>query len=132
MKRQTMMHHVKDYLRLRRSLGFQMRSQGETLLSFAKYLDGAGHHGPLTTETALRWANRPHLSRSSRAKRLSAIRCFARYLAARDGRTEVPDRHLVPRVCFRQRPHLYSPHELEQLVAATERLWPSYPLKRLV
>jgi integrase len=132
MKRQTMVHQVKDYLRLRRSLGFQMRSQGETLLRFGRYLDGAGHRGPLMTETALRWANRPHLSRSSRAKRLSAVRCFARYLSARDGRTEVPDRHLVPRVCFRQRPHLYSPHELEQLVAATDRLWPSYPLKRMI
>jgi integrase len=132
MKRQTMVSQVKDYLRLRRALGFQMRSQGEILLRFGRYLDGAGHRGPFTTETVLRWANRPHLSRSSRAKRLSAVRCFARYLAARDGQTEVPDRHLVPKVCFRRRPHLYSPRELEQLLDATERLRPSYPLKRLV
>ena len=132
MKRQTMVRRVKDYLRLRRALGFQMRSQGEMLLRFGRYLDGAGHRGPLTTETALRWANRPHLSRSSRAKRLSAVRCFARYLAARDGQTEVPERYLVPKVCFRQQPHLYSPRELEQLLAATEQLWPTYPLKRLV
>jgi integrase len=102
------------------------------LLQFGRYLDGAGHRGPLTTETALRWANRPHLSRSSRAKRLSAVRCFARYLSARDGQTEVPERYLVPKVCFRQRPHLYSPGELAQLLAATEHLLPSYPLKRLV
>ena len=82
---------------------------------------------------ALRWANLPkNVSRSYRAKRLSAVRCFARYLAVRDGRTEVPGRHLVPKVCFRQRPHLYSQRELEQLLAATGRLWPSYPLKWLV
>ena len=86
----------------------------------------------LTTEMALKWANVPKLSRSSRAKRLSAVRCFARYLSVRDGRTEVPGRHLVPKVCFRQRPHLYSQRELEQLLAAAGRLWPSYPLKRLV
>ena len=132
MKRRTMVRRVKDYLQLRRALGFQMRSQGDTLLQFGRYLDGAGHRGPLTTETALRWTNRPHLARSSRAKRLSAVRCFARYLAARDGQTEVPERYLVPKVCFRQRPHLYSPRELEQLLAATEQLRPSYPLKRLV
>ena len=52
MKRPTMVRRVKDYLRLRRSLGFQMRSQGEMLLQFGRYLDGAGHRGPLTTETA--------------------------------------------------------------------------------
>ncbi len=132
MKRQTMARRVKDYLQLRRALGFQLRSQGEMLLQFARYLDGAGHRGPLTTEAALRWANRPHLSRSSRAKRLSAVRCFARYLAARDGQTEVPERYLAPKVCFRRRPHLYSPSDLGQLLAATERLGPSYPLKRLV
>ena len=132
MKRQTMVRHVEDYLRLRRGLGFQMQSQGETLLQFARHLDRSGHRGPLKTETALQWANRPTLSRSSRAKRLSAVRCFARYLAVRDGQTEVPGRHLVPKVCFRQRPHLYSQRELEQLLAATDRLWPSYPLKRLV
>lgn len=132
MKRQTMVRRVKDYLQLRRTLGFQLRSQGQMLLQFARYLDGAGHRGPLTTEAAMRWSNRPHLSRSSRAKRLSAVRCFARYLAARDGQTEVPERHLVPKVCIRQQPHLYSPRDLEQLLAATEQLRPSYPLKRLV
>lgn len=132
MKRPTMLQHVNEYLRLRRALGFQMQSQGEMLLKFARHLDRAGHRGPLTTETALRWANQPHLSRSSRAKRLSAVRCFARYLAARDGQTEVPGRHLVPKVCFRQRPHLFSSRELEQLLATTEQLRPSYLLKRLV
>jgi len=130
MRRQTMVCRVEDYLRLRRALGFQMRSPGEMLLLFARSLDCAEHHGPLTTETALRWANQPQLSRSTRAKRLSAVRCFARYLAVRDERTEVPGRHLVPKVCFRQQPHLYSPRELEQLLAATGRLLSSYPLKR--
>jgi integrase len=127
-----MVRRVKDYLQLRRALGFQMRSQGEMLLQLARYCDGSGHRGPLTTETALRWASRPHLAKSSRAKRLSAARCFSRYLAARDNQTEVLGRHLVPKVCFRERPHLYSPRELEQLLAATKQLWPSNPLKRLV
>jgi integrase len=133
MKRQlTMARKVKEYLRLRRALGFKMRSQGEMLLQFAKHLDRSGHRGPFTTEMALKWANGPQLSRSSRAKRLSAVRCFARYLSVRDGRTEVPGRYLVPKVCFRQRPHLYSQRELEQLLEAAGRLRPSYPLKPLV
>jgi len=133
MKRQlTMARRVEEYLRLRRALGFKMRSQGEMLVGFAKRLDRSGHRGPFTTEMALKWANGSHLSRSSRAKRLSAVRCFARYLSARDGRTEVPGRNLVPKVCFRRRPHLYSRREIEQLLEAVGRLWPSYPLKPLV
>lgn len=130
MKRQMMESRVNDYLKLRRALGFQMRSQEEMLLQFARHMDVSEPHGPLTIEAALSWANASHLSRSSRAKRLSAVRCFARYLAARDDRTEVPGRALVPKVCFRQRPHLYSPQELGQLLAATERLEPHYSLKR--
>jgi integrase len=130
MKRQTMEYKVNAYLELRRSLGFQLRTQGESLRQFAKYVDNSGHRGPLTTEAALCWANQTHLSRSSRAKRLSAVRCFARYLATRDRQTEIPGRHLVPKVCFRQRPHLYSSQELEQLLTGTERLVPAYPIKR--
>jgi integrase len=129
----TMVHQVKEYLRLRRSLGFELQSQGEMLLAFAKYLDHSGHRGPFTTEMALRWTNLPkNASRAYRAKRLSAVRCFARYLTARDGRTEVPEQRLVSKVYLRQRPHLYSQRELEQLLTATGRLWPSYRLKWLV
>ena len=130
MKRQTMKCRVNDYLRLRRALGFQMRSQEEMLLHFARQMDASEECGPLTIEAVLKWANESHLSRSTRAKRLSAVRCFARYLAARDDQTEIPGRALVPKVCFRKRPHLYSPQELEQLLAATVRLEPQYPLKR--
>jgi len=130
MKRQKMESRVNDYLKLRRALGFQMRSQEEMLLPFARHMDSSEPYGPLTIEAALNWASASHLSRSTRAKRLSAVRCFARYLATRDDRTEIPGRALVPKVCFRQRPHLYSSEELQQLLAATERLEPQYPLKR--
>lgn len=132
MKRQTMEYRVNEYLKLRRSLGFQMRHQSEILLKFARHMKTSNEYGPLTIEAALSWANKPHLSRSTRAKRLSALRCFARYLAARDDETEIPGRALVPKVCFRQQPHLYSPQELEELLAATDRLQPQYPVKRLL
>jgi integrase len=132
-RRQTMVRQVKGYLQQRRSLGFGLRTQGEMLLAFAKYLDHSGHRGPFTTKVALRWANLPEkLSRNYLAHRLSAVRCFARYLAVRDGRTEVPDRQLVAKASMRHRPHLYSQQDLERLLDATGRLWPSYPLKWLV
>ena len=132
-RRPTMVRQVKEYLQQRRSLGFGLESQGYLLLEFAKYLDRSGHRGPLTTELMLRWVNLPgKISRNYRARRLSAVRCFARYLAVRDGRTEVPGRQLIAKTSFHQRPHLYSQRELEELLAAAGRLWPTYPLKRLM
>lgn len=130
--RLTMVRQVKGYLEQRRSLGFALESQGYLLLKFAKYLDRSKHRGPLTIELMLRWVNLPSKSsRNYRAKRLSAVRCFARYLCVRDGRTEVPGRQLIAKASFHQRPHLYSEQELEALLAATGRLPPTYPLKRL-
>ena len=131
-RRLTMVRQAQSYLDQRRALGFGLESQGYLLMKFAKYLDRSGHRGPLTTEVALRWVNLPKtVSRNYRARRLSVVRCFARYLAVRDGRTEVPGRQLVAKTSFHQRPHLYSPEELGQLLEAAGRLWPTYPLRRL-
>lgn len=131
-RRLTMVRQAKEYLEQRRSLGFELESQGYLLLKFAKYLDDSGHRGPLTTEVALRWVNLPKtVSRNYRARRLSVVRCFARYLAVRDGRSEVPGRQLIAKMSFRQRPHLYSERELEQLLEAAGRLKPTYELRRL-
>jgi integrase len=128
----SMFRQAKAYLELRRSLGFELKSQGYLLLKFAKFLDRSGHRGPLKTERALRWMNLPkNVSRNYRAARLSAVRCFARYLAARDGRSEVPDQRLVPKKAFHQQPHIYSERELEQLLAAARRMTPSYKLRPL-
>jgi len=129
----TMVRQVREYLQLRQTLGFKMKSQGQLLRRFAKDLDRSGHRGPLTTEMALRWVNLPkNISQSYRAHRLSTVRCFARYLAAHDGQTEVLGRYLMLKVRSRRQPHLYNQHELEQLLAATDWLRPMYPLKRLV
>ena len=100
-RRPTMVRQVKEYLQQRRSLGFALKSQGYILLEFARYFDHAGHRGPLTTESMLRWVNRPKtLSARYRAARLSTVRCFARYLAVRDGRTEMPGQHLIAKPSF--------------------------------
>ena len=131
-RRFTMVQQAKEYLQQRRSMGFALESQGYLLLKFAESLDRSGHRGPLTTDAALRWVNLPKAaSRNYRARRLSVVRCFARYLAVRDGRSEVPGRNLIAKLSFHQRPHLYSQQELEQLLEAAGRLLPTYPLRRL-
>lgn len=49
---------LKDYLRIRRSLGFRLREPGGLLRSFVAFLQAEG--APyITRELALRWATQP-------------------------------------------------------------------------
>lgn len=127
----TMVQRARAYLEYRRSLGFGLESSGRALLNFAQFVDQSGHQGPLTTDLILRWVHLPKkAARSHKANRLSAARGFARYLAARDAQTQVPDRRLLPKT-YRHRPHLYSQQQLGQLLAAAGRMKPTYPLRPL-
>src|ERR1700677_4877733 len=87
---------VEDYLAYRRGLGFQLRNTGHLLLRFAEYADRTGHSGPLKTELAVSWARLPsQASPIYVARRLEAVRCFARYRAIFDPRTEIPPQGLI-------------------------------------
>lgn len=126
----TMVQQAHAYLEHRRALGFRLEHSGGQLLHFARFADRSGRRGPLTANFILRWAHDSKLARSSQGIRLSIARCFARYLAARDGRTEVPDRRLIPKA-LRHRPHIFSEWQLEQLLVASSRMKPSYELRPL-
>ena len=132
MKRQrTMVQQARAYLQYRRALGFELRFSGKLLIQFAKFVDRSGWRGPLTTDLILRWVNLPKsAAQSYKANRLSIARSFARYLAARDGQTQVPDWRLMPKI-FRHRPHLFGEPQLRQLIAAARRLKRTYPLRPL-
>lgn len=107
---------VKDYLEYRRSLGFKLEMGELVLGDFAKYVRRIRHRGPLTSSLMLRWATvRPEHSTRYQAERLSLVRGFARYLAARDGESEVPEQRLLGPRFRRGQPHIYSDEELVQL-----------------
>jgi integrase len=131
MKRQTtMITRVKEYLAYRRSLGFALQTSGIVLLDFGRYADKIRHRGPLTAELALQWATsgKDHTPRYQ-AARLSIVRGFARYLAARDGRSQVPDRQLLAGNYRRQQPHVYADRQLRDLLTAAAKLAPVYALR---
>ena len=130
-KQQTMVRQAQAYLEHRRALGFDLRVSDRLLLDFAKFVDRGGQGGPLTTDLILQWVHLPKNAASTyKANRLSIVRSFARYLAARDGQTEVPDWRLLPKG-IRRRPHLFSEQQLEQLLVATGRLRKTYELRPL-
>jgi site-specific recombinase XerD len=77
----------------------------------------------ITTELALRWAQQPpHAAPYWWAKRLSAVRCFAKHHRAFDPRTEVPPPDLILYRAQRQRPHIYTDEEVASLMHAARGL----------
>lgn len=116
---------VREYLAYRHRLGFRLRTAGDELVLFARHLDSACHNGPLTTEACVRWAlSAPRARREYAAWRLTALRGFARYLAATDPRHEVPTPGLLGRIYERTQPHIYSSAEIAALLDATRAVKP--------
>ena len=119
----SMSCRVRAYLERRRALGFQLRSEGYLLLSFARYADRRGERGPLTNKLAISWASLPKKAdRSSWARRLEAGRRLAKYLATADPTTEIPPRHLFGPAHQPFTPFIYSARQIHRLLAAAGQL----------
>jgi integrase len=118
-----------EYLALRRGLGFDLVSHGFHVLSFARFLDGISHRGPITIDLALQWVR---LSRSTHkitlARRLHAVRAFAKHRALFDEGTEIPPANLFGPYSIRPTPHIYTEKEVQDLVRDAHALWPQLPL----
>ena len=122
----TMLSMAEDYLAERRALGFDLRILGDQITAFARYVDAAGHTGPLTTRITLDWVKGQarHAKPFSWARRLEILRPFARYLARHDPATEFPQTAIFGRSHRRLAPHIYSDQEICDLLAAARRLAP--------
>lgn len=108
---------IDDYLALRRSLGFKLRTDGWLLADFARYADRVGHHGPVTADLAVRWATNTERDAVYAARRLETIRGFTRHQAVFDPRTEIPPVGLLgPATRPRSSPHIYTDVEIADLL----------------
>ncbi len=116
-----------DYLRLRRSLGYQLRRPEKLLQQFLDYLEAAGAE-TITTEHALAWACQPKEVNSGwRSQRLRVVRGFAKHLQNLDIHAEVPPRDLLPWRAQCASPYLYTEQEIVALIEAAKTL--SSPLR---
>jgi integrase/recombinase XerD len=119
------------YLSVRRSLGYDLRTEERRLRRFARFTDqeGAPH---IDTALFLRWdASLPAVTTSTRAARLNAVRLFAQWLSSIDPAHEVPPRGLLPDRSQRPRPHIYSEAEITSIIAAAKALPSIYGLRGL-
>jgi integrase/recombinase XerD len=116
--------HLRDYLTVRRALGFKLVGEGQLLREFAACADAANQR-TITTQFAIEWARRPTSgSRNYLSRRLRAVRGFARYLHALDPTCEIPPLELLPASKYRPAPYLYRDEEIIALMTAAGGLRP--------
>jgi len=113
---------LKDYLRIRRSLGFRLRNEEGSLRNFVAFLHAA--RAPyITRELALRWATQPATAQPATwAGHLRMIRRFAIWHSASEPRTEIPPAGILPHRYRRKSPHIYSDEEIEKLLRRAQQL----------
>jgi integrase/recombinase XerD len=114
-----------EYLSLRRALGHKLDEHERQLRRFVARLEDA-EVGYVTMADVLVFVLDPDLdpATSVPAKRLMAVRGFARYLCAIDARNEVPPAGLV---CYRPRgrvAHLFSDDDVAAVVVAARASTP--------
>jgi integrase/recombinase XerD len=120
---------VRDYLSLRRSLGFRLETHERYLREFISFLKKK-RATRISTQLALEFATQPRCQRPAQwAVRLRVVRGFACYRSGEDPATEIPPLGLLPYHSRRARPYLYSAKEIRQLLNAAQSLSARYSLK---
>lgn len=115
---------VREYIALRRSLGFKLRLHETLLYSFVQYMDDMGA-STLTNELASTWATGSSAAQPITWKqRLSIVRGFARYLHSLNPQTEVPASDLLAYHYQRPVPYIYTEDEIQGIMLAANKLKP--------
>lgn len=125
-----MLGAIQRYLDERRGLGFKM-GYGSELLRFARYADARSHRGLLTLDLQLDWAQDGLLGRGPKAwaRRLKILRPFAKHYRQFEPESVVPDAFTFGPGHQRLAPHIYSEHEIVDLLQAAGRLKPAGGLR---
>ncbi len=110
---------VESYLAVRRACGFQLKTEGNLLRSFAIFSDARGKHR-VCSETAIEWAG---LSQSvhQRARRLAQVIQFARYVRAEDQSHELPSAVFCRKKRPRPIPYIFSRENIQRLIQAASQ-----------
>ena len=111
---------VRDYLKMRRGLGFKLVRHEAGLREFVSFL-ARKRSARITVNLALEWATQnAHHTPGEWAMRLCVVRGFARHWSATEPSTEVPPLGLLPYRPKRAQPYFYSDHEIRTLLNAAK------------
>jgi integrase len=107
---------VESYLRVRRACGFEFKSQGSLLRSFAVFSDERGKHH-VCSDVAIEWAGLAG-SVDQRARRLGQVIRFSRYIRAENPSHELPPPVFGSEKRLRSIPYIFSQEDIRRLVEA--------------
>jgi len=115
---------LREYLAVRRALGFKLVRDGLLLEQFVGFCELADAER-ITRDLAVAWVTSPrNPSPSWLSMRLGVVRGFALWLQAADPATEVPERGWLP-PRRRSNPYIYSDGDIAALLDAARRVrWP--------
>lgn len=124
----TLRENVTDYLATRRAMGFKVEGLRKLLLSFVEFCEERGATR-VRNDLAVQWATakvKVPVSDALVARRLDAVRIFARYQHALDPTTQIPAEEIRPRRYRPKEPNLFSQTEILALLAAADTLSPPF------
>lgn len=111
---------VESYLAVRRAAGFELKSEGKSLQSFAAFSAALGKHY-VCSKTAIEWAGSTQ-SVYQRARRLGEVIRFARYIRAEDSCHELPQPVFGKEKRPRPVPYIFSKENIQRLIQAASEL----------
>ena len=124
----TLRENVIDYLATRRALGFKLEGLSKLLLSFVAFCEERGATR-VQNDLAIQWATtsiKVPVSDTLIARRLDAVRIFARYQHALDPLTQIPAEEHRPRRYRSKQPNMLSQDDICALLDATSVLEPAF------
>ena len=124
----TLRENVTGYLATRRAMGFKVEGLSKLLLSFTAFCEARGATR-VQNDLAAEWATariKVPVNDALSARRMDAVRIFARYQHALDPATQIPGEAICSRRYRPREPNVFSEAEVIALLAATGTLSPRF------
>lgn len=124
----TLRENVTDYLATRRTMGFKVEGLSKLLLSFVAFCEERGATR-VQNDLAVQWATariKVPVSEALIARRMDAVRTFARYQYALDPATQIPAESTRNRRYRPKEPNVFSQNKIGAMLAATDTLSPRF------
>lgn len=124
----TLHENVTDYLAMRRTMGFKVEGLSKLLWSFVAFCEERGATR-VQNDLAIQWATariKVPVSDALVARRMDAVRIFARYQYALDPATQIPTEMICRRRYRPKQPNVFSEAEVLALIAAADTLSPRF------
>jgi len=125
----TLRKDVTDYLATRRAMGFKVEGLRKLLLSFVTFCEAHGGARHCQNDLAVQWATTPiqvPVTDALIARRMDAVRVFARHQHALDPATQIPPEGIGNRRYQPREPNVFTEAQVLALVAAADSLSPRF------